>query len=85
VEVHLGNGWEGYAEAAPYDAAILSCAPPEVPETVLDQVRTGGRVVAPVGRGIQYLVRLVKEPHGIRREECGAVRFVPMVRHRGEA
>ena len=78
VRVRVGDGHEGWAEHAPYDAAYLTCAPPVVPQAVIDQVRPGGRVVAPVGTGSQQLVRLHVESGGVRREEHGDVRFVTM-------
>ena len=80
VTVAAGDGREALADEAPFDAAYLTCAAPEaVPEPIVDRVRTGGRVVAPVreGRG-QRLVRLTVRDDGIEREDHGGVRFVPM-------
>ena len=80
VHVRTGDGREGYPEGAPFDAAYLTCAAPEgVPDPVIEQVREGGRIVAPVGGGIsQRLVRLTVTADGVDREEHGGVRFVPM-------
>ncbi|UIP01226.1 protein-L-isoaspartate(D-aspartate) O-methyltransferase [Halobaculum sp. CBA1158] len=83
VHVRVGDGHEGWSEHAPYDAAYLTCATPEIPEAVVDQVRAGGRVVAPVGDAVgrfggQRLVRLTVGEDGIEREDHGGVRFVPM-------
>ena len=78
VACRVGDGREGWPEHAPYDAAYLTCAPPDVPDAVREQVRTGGRVVAPVGRRRQRLVRLTLRDDGVEREDHGGVRFVPM-------
>jgi protein-L-isoaspartate(D-aspartate) O-methyltransferase len=79
VRVCAGDGHGGWAAGAPYDGAYLTCAPASVPEAVVEQVRPGGRVVAPVGRGRQELVRLTRRADGgVDRETHGGVRFVPM-------
>jgi len=79
VRVRVGDGSAGWPEGAPYDGAYLTCAPESVPGTVVEQVRPGGRIVAPVGRGRQRLVRLTRRADGgVDRETHGAVRFVPM-------
>jgi protein-L-isoaspartate(D-aspartate) O-methyltransferase len=79
VRVRVGDGYAGWPEYAPYDGAYLTCAPESVPEAVVEQVRPGGRVVAPVGHGRQRLVRLTRRADGgVDRETHGAVRFVPM-------
>ena len=78
VSVRAGDGWAGWPEHAPYDAAYLTCAAPHVPEAVIEQVREGGTVLAPIGDGSQRLVRLEKRPDGVQREELTPVRFVPM-------
>jgi protein-L-isoaspartate(D-aspartate) O-methyltransferase len=80
VVVRQGDGHEGWPDHAPYDAAYLTAAPAAVPDAVVEQVRPGGRVVAPVGhrsRG-QELVAIDVHEDGVERHEEGAVRFVPM-------
>ncbi|ELZ37777.1 protein-L-isoaspartate O-methyltransferase [Halorubrum saccharovorum DSM 1137] len=80
VTVCAGDGRTAFSDEAPFDAAYLTCAPTDgVPDQIVDRVRTGGRVVAPVGRaGTQRLVRLTIEEEGVDREDHGGVRFVPM-------
>jgi protein-L-isoaspartate(D-aspartate) O-methyltransferase len=79
VRVRVGDGFAGWPEHAPYDGAYLTCAPESVPDAVVEQVRPGGRIVAPVGRGRQRLVRLTRRADGgVDSETHGAVRFVPM-------
>jgi protein-L-isoaspartate(D-aspartate) O-methyltransferase len=79
ILVRIGDGYEGWPERAPYDAIILTAAPPtDVPRPLLEQLKPGGRLVAPVGRGDQDLIRITKVPTGYKREVLAAVRFVPM-------
>ena len=79
VNVRVGDGREGWPEGAPYDAAYFTCAPTEFPEPVVDQVRPGGRLLAPIGTGHQTLVFARKRDDGtLERSNHGAVRFVRM-------
>jgi len=79
VSVRTGDGHDGWPEYAPYDAAYLTCAAPAVPDAVVEQVRTGGRLVAPIGSGTQRLVVAEKrEDGGLDTRDEGAVRFVEM-------
>jgi protein-L-isoaspartate(D-aspartate) O-methyltransferase len=79
VSIHVGDGREGWPEHAPYDAAYLTCAAPDFPPAVVDQVRTGGRLLAPLGNGRQRLIYAEKHADGrLDRENRGGVRFVTM-------
>jgi protein-L-isoaspartate(D-aspartate) O-methyltransferase len=78
VNVRSGDGHEGWPEHAPFDAAYLTCAATELPDRVVEQLRVGGVLVAPIGSGRQTLVRVTKTDAGLEREDHGAVRFVPM-------
>lgn len=82
VTVRAGDGRDAFDDAAPFDAAYLTCASADgVPDPIVDRTRTGGHVVAPVDgtpRSGQRLVRLTVRPDGVDREDHGAVRFVPM-------
>ncbi|AFZ72858.1 protein-L-isoaspartate(D-aspartate) O-methyltransferase [Natronobacterium gregoryi] len=79
VSVRVGDGREGWADHAPYDAAYFTCATPELPGPVVEQLQTGGRLLAPVGTAFQTLVKATKRADGSleRTEHCG-VRFVRM-------
>jgi protein-L-isoaspartate(D-aspartate) O-methyltransferase len=79
VHVRVGDGYQGWPEHAPFDRVILTAAPPEMPQALVDQLAMGGIIVAPVGDGAQDLVRWRKQPDGLVKEFLGAVRFVPMV------
>ena len=77
VSVQVGDGRDGWPAHAPYDAAYLTCAVPEMPSAVLEQVGGGGVVVGPIGEGHQELVRIEKRADGsVDRSTHGAVRFV---------
>jgi protein-L-isoaspartate(D-aspartate) O-methyltransferase len=78
VSVRAGDGREGWPEHAPYDRAYLTCAAPEFPPAVVEQVRPGGILLAPIGDGSQVLVRARKDEDGLDRERHGHVRFVPL-------
>ena len=80
VTVRAGDGRTAFPDEPPFDVVYLTCAPTDgVPDPIVDRVRTGGRVVAPVGQaGAQRLVRLTVEADGVAREDHGGVRFVPM-------
>ncbi len=79
VSVRVGDGHDGWPEHAPYDAAYLTCAASELPTAVVEQVRPGGRLLAPVGDATQRLVLARRRADGsLDREEHGRVRFVTM-------
>jgi protein-L-isoaspartate(D-aspartate) O-methyltransferase len=84
VTVRAGDGYRGWPEHAPFDAILVTAAPPEIPQPLLDQLAVGGRLVAPVGEewGAQELVVVEKTAAGLRRWSVAPVRFVPMT---GEA
>jgi protein-L-isoaspartate(D-aspartate) O-methyltransferase len=81
--VHLlcGDGTLGWPEHAPFDAILVSAGGPEVPQALLEQLATGGRMVIPVGVELrdQRLLRVTKDVGGMRTEDLGGVRFVPLV------
>jgi len=80
VRVRTGDGYKGWPEHAPYDAIIVTCAPADVPAALVEQLKEGGRMIVPVGVGIQRLVILRKKHGRIEQENDIGVRFVPMVR-----
>jgi protein-L-isoaspartate(D-aspartate) O-methyltransferase len=81
VEVHIGDGYEGWPENAPFDRIIVTCAPEDIPQPIIDQLSPGGHIVIPVGEQnqTQYLVLVTKNMRGeISRKTGHPVRFVPM-------
>jgi protein-L-isoaspartate(D-aspartate) O-methyltransferase len=76
----VGDGRLGFKDAAPYDAIIVTAAPPKVPVELLNQLKPGGRMVIPVGDFFQELQLIRKRQDGTYLEEPGVpVRFVPLV------
>jgi protein-L-isoaspartate(D-aspartate) O-methyltransferase len=85
VTVRQGDGYQGWPEEAPFEKIILTAAPVAIPQTLVDQLRPGGVLVAPVGENpeTQELVVIEKTSAGaLRRRSVAPVRFVPMVRER---
>ena len=80
VEVFTGDGYRGLPDLAPFDAILVTAAPSEVPQPLLDQLAMGGRLVAPVGNFDQELRLLERTPHGVSTKILYPVRFVPFVR-----
>ena len=81
VQVRIGNGYEGWPEEAPFDRIIVTCAPEDIPQVLLDQLKPGGRMVIPVGKtfGTQYMVEVNKDQKGrTSQPRHYPVRFVPM-------
>lgn len=79
ARVLCADGHEGLPGAAPFDAILLTAAPPCIPAPLLQQLAAGGRLVAPVGPGFEQVVqRLRKTALGTVSEELIGVRFVPM-------
>ncbi len=82
VTVRQGDGYKGWPDAAPFDRIVITAAPPEIPNTLVDQLAPGGKLVAPVGSSplSQELIVLEKRADGsVRRRSMGGVMFVPMV------
>ena len=78
VFVREGDGYRGWPEKAPFDGIIVTAAPPTIPKPLLDQLKVGGRLVAPIGVDVQQLVRMTRTESGFREERLVPVRFVPM-------
>jgi protein-L-isoaspartate(D-aspartate) O-methyltransferase len=80
LHLRIGDGYQGWAEAAPFDAIIVTAAPPAVPQPLVDQLRVGGRLVIPVGNQHedQDLRVITKTASGTTTESLYPVRFVPM-------
>ena len=78
IHVRIGDGYKGWPEFAPFDGIIVTCAPPEVPQPLLDQLKDGGRLVIPVGVDRQELMLYEKKNGDITKKSVLPVRFVPM-------
>lgn len=81
VKVKIGDGYQGWPEEAPFDAILVTATAPEVPPALAAQLKEGGRLVIPVGRGwVQQLIRFRKVSGKLREEARLPVQFVPLVR-----
>lgn len=80
VIVINGNGYNGHPSAAPFDAIIVTAAPKEVPQTLIDQLKVGGHIAVPVGDQWQELKLITKiSEDDTKTKSVIPVRFVPMV------
>jgi protein-L-isoaspartate(D-aspartate) O-methyltransferase len=79
IEVRSGNGYRGWPERAPFPRIIVTAAPPEIPQALVDQLAVGGIMVVPVGTSYQEMVIITRTPAGVTQKKTIAVQFVPMV------
>jgi protein-L-isoaspartate(D-aspartate) O-methyltransferase len=78
IHFRVGDGYMGWTEHAPFDRIIVTAAPEDVPQPLLDQLKDGGLLIAPIGHLNQELVIFEKDKSKIKRRSAIAVRFVPM-------
>jgi protein-L-isoaspartate(D-aspartate) O-methyltransferase len=85
VVVRHGDGYKGWPEQAPFDRILLSAVVPEVPQTLIEQLRPGGILIAPVTKNgaveslSQHLVKTMRTDEGVTQEALIPVVFVPMI------
>jgi protein-L-isoaspartate(D-aspartate) O-methyltransferase len=82
VQVRAGDGYAGWPERAPFDRIMVTAAPDQIPQPLIDQLRPGGRMVIPVGSAEQWITVVDKTPSGVTRRRTIPVRFVPFTRSR---
>jgi protein-L-isoaspartate(D-aspartate) O-methyltransferase len=83
VRTRIGDGYAGWPDAAPFDAVIVTAAPAAIPAPLVAQLRTGGRIVVPVGaqHETQQLMVGIKRADGtLEQRRTLPVRFVPLTR-----
>ena len=83
VKVIHSDGFEGLPHEAPFDVILLTAAPESIPQTLIDQLADGGRLVAPEGGTVQQLMRIKKESGKLNSETITYVSFVPMLKGAG--
>src|SRR5438477_863678 len=82
VHVRHGDGTRGWPEHSPYDAIIVAAGGPEVPDSLKQQLKIGGRLVLPVGKDprAQELIRVIRlSENEFSTEDIADVRFVPLI------
>jgi len=79
ISMKHGDGWKGWKSKAPFQAIIVTAAPTEVPQALLDQLADGGRLVIPVGEQTQILKIITRHGEIFEERQVEAVRFVPLV------
>lgn len=87
IQLRIGDGYQGWPEAAPFDAIVVTAAPVEVPEALIEQLAVGGRMVIPVGEQHQnQILRLIEKRNDgqVDSRDVIVVGFVPMVKPRPE-
>ena len=80
VSTRHGDGWLGWPSRGPFDAIIVTAAPPEIPQDLLQQLDDGGVMILPVGEENQTLQRITRRGDEFAAETIEAVRFVPLVK-----
>ena len=79
VSTRHGDGWQGWPSRGPFDAIIVTAAPPEIPIALIAQLAEDGIMVLPVGEDQQVLKRLRRQGEEVTEEIIEPVRFVPLV------
>jgi protein-L-isoaspartate(D-aspartate) O-methyltransferase len=82
IHVRVGDGYKGWPEQAPFDAIIVTAAPEEIPQPLIDQLAEGGRMIIPVGEvgKVQQLILGEKSKGKFKTRFVSSVRFVPFLR-----
>ena len=80
VEIKIFDGTFGWMEESPFDAIMVTAGSPNIPQSMIDQLAMGGRLVIPVGDAYaQDLLRVTKIEGGIKKEDLGGCRFVKLI------
>lgn len=86
VHAIRGDGYSGFAEGAPYDAIVVTAAPPSIPHALFAQLASGGKMILPVGEGSQMLELVTKKKNGDASiQDIFPVIFVPMKKDSAQA
>ena len=83
ITVHTGDGYAGWPEHAPFDIVVVTAAPEQIPQPLIEQLQPGGRLIVPVGPRfrVQQLQLIEKDAAGaIRTRDVAPVMFVPLRR-----
>ncbi|MGD8992627.1 MAG: protein-L-isoaspartate(D-aspartate) O-methyltransferase [Desulfobacterales bacterium] len=84
IIMRCADGTTGWQDESPFDAIMVTAGAPEVPETLLDQLAAGGRMIVPVGnQHSQDLIKITKNKDGIHKSNLGGCRFVKLIGAQG--
>lgn len=83
VTVVKGDGSEGYVDCAPYNSIYVTCAAPELPQPLIDQLKDPGKLLIPVGKMICDLILVEKKEKNIIKHNLGGCAFVPLIGKHG--
>jgi protein-L-isoaspartate(D-aspartate) O-methyltransferase len=83
AKVFYGDGYKGLPAFAPFDRILITAGAPELPDALGKQLKTGGMIIVPLGRGdIQMMARFIKKEDGtLQKEDHGTFRFVPLLKN----
>lgn len=80
IHTREGDGYAGWPDAAPFDKIVVTAAPESIPQALVDQLKVGGIMVVPVGRGFQMMTIVRKSATGTVTQKTMEVLFVPMIK-----
>jgi protein-L-isoaspartate(D-aspartate) O-methyltransferase len=84
IVAKCSDGTLGWPEESPFDAIVVTAGAPKVPNTYVEQLTTGGRLVIPVGNQFsQSLLKIIRLEDGVRQVDLGGCRFVKLVGNHG--
>lgn len=85
VVLKCDDGTNGWAEFAPFDGILVAAGSPHIPEPLVNQLKTGGRLVIPIGKDqkSQHLIRVTRTDRNFNTEDFGACAFVPLIGKHG--
>jgi len=78
IKYRIGDGYRGWEKNAPFEGIIVTAAPADIPDKLIEQLSQGGRMIIPVGDLSQELLLIENTNEGVKRKKITAVRFVPM-------
>jgi len=79
VIVEIGDGSKGLPKYAPYDVIYVTCAAPDIPKPLIDQLKDSGQLLIPVGHHLCKLLLIEKNKNKLIKEDLGGCAFVPLV------
>jgi protein-L-isoaspartate(D-aspartate) O-methyltransferase len=80
IQTREGDGYAGWPDAAPFDKIVVTAAPESIPQALVDQLKVGGIMAVPVGRGFQMMTIVRKSATGTVTQKTMEVLFVPMIK-----